>query len=194
MEQWKTVPDLPVGYEISNKGNMRICYADHVEEVRSSKCGEYLAFCILGKQYMVHQMVANAFVEKPDVQVKRLCVKHKDGNKCNNDASNLCWVSSAENFSNSPKSRIFDATSGTLFSSMLCVSAYYGVPAVILAKYIDSGKELCGHVFVSGQHVEETEIRDCIDVSATTIESIFTSLEDMDLSTVQTYMKQYGAE
>jgi len=43
----------------------------------------------------VHVLVCTAFHGKPDIQ--SICVNHKDGNKLNNSADNLEWVTYARN-------------------------------------------------------------------------------------------------
>jgi hypothetical protein len=46
------------------------------------------------KRFVIHRLVAFAFCENAD---KTLTVNHKDGNKTNNNASNLEWVTIEQN-------------------------------------------------------------------------------------------------
>lgn len=80
-------------YSVSNKGR-----------VYSDKRGCFLKPCINSsdykkvvldkKNFYVHRLVASAFCENPN----ELCeVNHKDGNKWNNNYTNLEWVSKSEN-------------------------------------------------------------------------------------------------
>lgn len=48
------------------------------------------------KLYLLHRMVASAFCDNSD-PINKKWVNHKDGNKLNNNADNLEWVTRSEN-------------------------------------------------------------------------------------------------
>lgn len=48
------------------------------------------------KTFKIHRLVAEYFLDKPNVDEK-LCVNHKDGDKLNNHFSNLEWCTYSEN-------------------------------------------------------------------------------------------------
>lgn len=54
----------------------------------------YLRFSLGGKLVFVHRLVAELYVPNPENKPQ---VNHKDGNKRNNSADNLEWVSNQEN-------------------------------------------------------------------------------------------------
>lgn len=58
----------------------------------------YLKYWRNGKSFSIHQAVAKAFIPNPD---KKEQVNHIDGNKANNDVSNLEWVNNLENMRHS---------------------------------------------------------------------------------------------
>lgn len=93
LETWKPVPDFP-GYEVSSHG--RVSGPRGIQTLTKQKDGYVTAHFWKGKVYTfkVHILVANAFCDKPDYPC---VVDHKDGNKSNNHAANLQWITQSEN-------------------------------------------------------------------------------------------------
>lgn len=54
----------------------------------------YLRVCIVGKLRFIHRLVAEKYVPNP---LNKEQVNHIDGNKLNNSADNLEWVTNSEN-------------------------------------------------------------------------------------------------
>ena len=98
-EEWKTIEDYP-NYSVSNLGRVR---NDRSGQIRTlHKCGgksSYLQVYFYQDKYtrkyfLVHRLVATAFIPNPDNLSE---VNHIDGNRLNNTAENLEWVSHEEN-------------------------------------------------------------------------------------------------
>ena len=101
MEVWKDINGYEGLYQVSNKGRVR----NTQSILKTFECGSGYREIILTKCHkrtpkLIHRLVAEAFL--PNTESKRE-VNHKDGNKHNNDVSNLEWVTPSENQSHSRK-------------------------------------------------------------------------------------------
>ena len=102
-EEWRVVPGFP-GYEASSLGGIRRATATgrypagYVMKFKQDRHG-YLKACLSFAGYVrhtqVHRIIAETF-HGPCPSGRRQ-VAHWDGNRMNNAASNLRWVSAAEN-------------------------------------------------------------------------------------------------
>ena len=95
-ELWKVIPEYEK-YMVSNYGRVKNIFTDHVHKpgLRSG----YESVHLIGKNeksIKIHRLVAFAFVKNDDPAIKKF-VDHKDGNRLNNKADNLEWVTLAEN-------------------------------------------------------------------------------------------------
>lgn len=81
-------------YEITEDGRVFNLKWGH-REVKPQPNGKgYMRVHIAGRLRFVHRLVAEKYVPNPD---GKPCVNHIDGNKRNNSASNLEWVTNTEN-------------------------------------------------------------------------------------------------
>ena len=101
-EVWKDVPDYP-GYKVSSLGQIFSNKLKRIINTRLSKIG-YVR-CNLQKDtirytQLVHRIVGITFIPNPE---NKATINHIDGNKTNNNISNLEWNSYKENYDHSAK-------------------------------------------------------------------------------------------
>ncbi len=106
VEEWRDVPGLEGRYEVSSNGGLRsldrvIVYTDGRRGLFKGRtlalargAGGYLGIAVKGRRYLVHRLVASAFL--PPVAGKT-SVNHRNGDKRDNRLVNLEWCSLAEN-------------------------------------------------------------------------------------------------
>lgn len=98
-EVFKDIPSYEGEYQVSNKGRIRSLKTrdGQIMRLKKSRSG-YIHICLCTgnkkKHHSVHVLVLESFKNpRPDNHV----VNHKDGNKENNDISNLEWVTQSAN-------------------------------------------------------------------------------------------------
>lgn len=100
-EIWKDIEGYEGHYQVSTLGRVRNLWTDRI--LKPSKCGGCLNYLhvilyqgthISRKSFMVHRLVARAFLPNPYNMPE---VNHIDGNGCNNDVSNLEWIEHRDN-------------------------------------------------------------------------------------------------
>ena len=92
-EEWRRCQYPFVRYEVSNLGRVRHARTKKVRKLNDIRKG-YLGVCTRQGNLLTHKHVALVFCPgwKEGLQVN-----HKDGNKHNNRATNLEWVTASEN-------------------------------------------------------------------------------------------------
>lgn len=181
-EIWKDIPGKYLGYyQVSNLGRIRsldrevkVTRKNHsvVETHIQHFKGKVLSQNIAAAGYLgvtisidnhtyypsVHSLVALAFVPNPENKPQ---VDHIDGNRLNNHADNLRWVTSKENHSNAiskgqhtcqkdnpyKRKQIRDVDTGEIFESMQAAEDYYNIPRGRISYSIKSDQRVYGHKF-----------------------------------------------
>lgn len=106
MEQWKAVAGYEGLYEVSNFGRVKSLGNDKKKKEKILSPGvnsrEYLKIGLRKDRtrvtHSIHRLVAAAFIDNPD---GKRTVNHKDGNKKNNNVTNLEWATDSENVKHS---------------------------------------------------------------------------------------------
>lgn len=97
-EIWKDLECLEGVYQVSNMGRFRRSKTKRLIKPYKKKCGGYYGVktYINGKvkNHKIHRLVAMAFIENP---LNKSQVNHIDGDKSNNQVSNLEWTTCLEN-------------------------------------------------------------------------------------------------
>ena len=96
MEIWKDIQDYEGYYQISNLGNVRNVKTGKILVGDTNNIGyrRITLYSPVKKRFFVHRLVALHFCSG---YKENLVVNHIDGNKLNNRAENLEWITRSEN-------------------------------------------------------------------------------------------------
>lgn len=95
MSEYRKIEGFP--YSVSNDGDVRNDRNGYILKPVLSSGGYYRVRLWLNgyaKNFLVHRLVAEAFIQNPNQKPE---VNHKDGDKSNNCVENLEWVTGTEN-------------------------------------------------------------------------------------------------
>ena len=100
-EIWKDIPEYEGLYQVSNLGNVRSLNYNRTGEIKLLKQGNVNGYKVVilykdgkKKNYLVHRLVAIAFLPNPN---NLPIINHKDENPSNNNVNNLEWCTQAYN-------------------------------------------------------------------------------------------------
>lgn len=96
---WKDIKGYEGVYQISDDGHVRRFLKNgNSKPVKGKEGSKYYTVTLSNNNvqttYNIHRLVAEHFLERPQNATE---VNHKDGNKKNNDVSNLEWVTQEDN-------------------------------------------------------------------------------------------------
>lgn len=92
-EIWLDIRDHP-NYEVSNVGRVRNKKTNRLLKPVLNREGGYYRVSLNGRRYYIHRLVADAFF---DGDHRDMDVNHIDGDRLNNNLSNLEWCTRKEN-------------------------------------------------------------------------------------------------
>ena len=95
MEEYKIIQGFE-NYEVSTFGNVRNIKTGRILKPLLNKDG-YKRTHLKNTDQKIHRLVASAFIPNPN---NKPCIDHIDGDRTNNNISNLRWVSHSENSMN----------------------------------------------------------------------------------------------
>lgn len=98
MEVWKVIPDTDGKLLVSNTGKIKSLLRDErILKTQRDRKGYHRLRVTINREkraYKVHRLVAEAFIPNPE---RKPQVNHINGNKSDNSAGNLEWVTNKEN-------------------------------------------------------------------------------------------------
>ena len=96
MEIWKDIKGYEGYYQISSEGQVKSLISNKILIGDTNSLGykRVMLYTPVKKRFFIHRLVALHFCEGYS---ENLIVNHKDGNKQNNKAENLEWVTHSQN-------------------------------------------------------------------------------------------------
>lgn len=173
MEEWRAVPDYEGIYEVSSKGRVRSAKGKTTESVlhgtrtwkqrvfkqKTDKNG-YKRVSLwkrkMSKDFLVHRLVAIAFIEK--VEGKEY-INHIDGNPSNNYVDNLEWCNHRENLIHAFENRLNKTPDPIVLRNMNTNKLHYFYSKSEASKFLGRNNGFISGAIKEGQgEIDEFEV------------------------------------
>jgi len=173
METWKDIPDYEGIYEVSDKGRVRTAENKTTHSVRSgerkwkqrilkqkSDPGGHKRVSLWKnkrvKDYLVHRLVAMAFIESEE---GKTIINHKDGVPWNNDVSNLEWCTYKENNAHAVENRLNCHADPIVLLNLVSKESHYFDSKAEASKFIGRNHGYISRLLKNGENnVDNYEI------------------------------------
>lgn len=151
-EIYKDIPGYDGKYQVSDLGNVRsLQYKEPriLQPINRDKYGhKNVELCKDGvrKKFLVHRLVAEAFIPNPD---NLPCVNHKDENPANNEVSNLEWCTAKYNVQYSLAIKVKCIETGIIYNSIRDTAAAFNISHTSIIKALHSHRACKGYNFIA---------------------------------------------
>ncbi len=154
-EVWKPIHNYEGLYEISSFGRIKSvgsAYGKPYNKKNGVLLSQFIArggywtinltFNGKGKQFSVHRLIGQHFIDNPE---NKPWINHKDGVKSNNSLSNLEWSTISENTKhaydigivvNPLRKLVIDLETGIFYDSIKHAAYSKGITRVLLTRYL----------------------------------------------------------
>lgn len=148
METWKDIKGYEGYYLVSNLGNVKSVKNNKilVGDINNIGYRRITLYLPIKKRFFVHRLVAMCFCEG---YMDNLVVNHIDGNKLNNKADNLEWVTRSQNDLHAYKLNLREPHPCTFKHSILC----YDKNTLELIREYANAQECCEHLNVTRSNI-----------------------------------------
>lgn len=158
MTIWKPIKNYEGLYEVSDSGEIRNVKFDRHNVLKGNTNDIGYRYVTLSKDnkkrtFYYHRIVAETFIPKED---NRIQVNHKNGNKQDNRADNLEWVTISENARHRTRvlkkhslrydgKRVLCVETGEVFNSVSEAGRIMGIKTYNVSHAIARGGTSCGY-------------------------------------------------
>lgn len=198
--EWKHIQNLPLGYEVSTEGQIRINYGDSFIYPHIGKSNRGSTVSLQGKSYSVHKLVASAFLHKPEETSAKYMIRHVDGNVHNNSVDNLEWVSYSDNVKEGYQSgrlrgrSVMCMETNTVYATLVSAELHLGIPRSIIMNSISNDTICFGYHF---QYVtlHEAQLDSSVNIISTSMtEAIQQSTSMNSIQEFRTWIQEENQE